>query len=209
MNAPRPPRAWTRQPCLRAHNLMRSKGAPTRCRRLLMWAAVPLLALAAGGCSPTPPPMASSGLRAEAVTTRTLGTTTPASPSRDLSADESVGGHTLTRHVGRSDVELGDRLRREPQISSASTYTDRAAAERAVGGAIAAADGRIRTWRARTGRRPNLVLDYADPSRQPLGRSLSRGERAPVSCYRAVVVLRWNERENRFYVLTSYPEAGR
>src|SRR5437660_1123632 len=59
-------------------------------------------------------------------------------PTRDLSIDEAKGGHTLARHVGRTDAELRDRLRRE-QISSASTYTDRAAAEHAVGAALAGA----------------------------------------------------------------------
>src|SRR5262245_3894317 len=54
----------------------------------------------------------------------------PAIPTRDLSLDESMGGHTLSRHVGKSDAELRDRLRREKQISAASTYTDRETAER-------------------------------------------------------------------------------
>src|SRR5689334_2318109 len=49
--------------------------------------------------------------------------------NHDLSADEAMGGHTLQRHVGRTDAELRARLDREPQISSASTYTDRATAE--------------------------------------------------------------------------------
>ena len=42
----------------------------------------------------------------------------------DLQADERLGGHTLARHVGRTDQELHERLRRDPQISAASTYTD-------------------------------------------------------------------------------------
>jgi hypothetical protein len=49
------------------------------------------------------------------------------SPRRDLSVDEDMGGHTLARHVGKTDAELRERLRREPNISTASTYTDRAA----------------------------------------------------------------------------------
>ena len=39
---------------------------------------------------------------------------------RDLSLDESMGGHTLARHVGKSDAELADRLSRERQVSAAS-----------------------------------------------------------------------------------------
>ena len=45
-------------------------------------------------------------------------------PRYDLEGDEVIGGHTIERHVGRTDRDLADRLRREPQISAASTYTD-------------------------------------------------------------------------------------
>ena len=128
---------------------------------------------------------------------------------RDLAVDESMGGHTLARHVGKSDAELAERLRRERQISAASTYTDRGTAERSVGAALADGGGKLTSWRNRSGRRPNLVLRYVEPSRKTIGRSLTRGRSTPVLCTRAVVVLRWNERDNRFYVLTSYPEADR
>ena len=132
-----------------------------------------------------------------------------AEPTHDLSLDESMGGHTLSRHVGKTDAELRERLRAEPQISAASTWTDRATAEHAVGAALSAGGRKLDAWRSRTGRRPNLVLDYRDRSGRPVGRSLARGQGDTVSCDRAVVVLRWDDRRDRFYVLTSYPEAGR
>jgi hypothetical protein len=129
-------------------------------------------------------------------------------PIRDLSVDESMGGHTLERHVGKTNGDLTERLRREPEISSASTYNDRHTAERSVGAALASAGSTLSDWQRRSGRRPNLVLHFADPA-MPVGRSLSRGRRAPVPCHRIVVVLRWDEPRDRFYVLTSYPEPGR
>jgi hypothetical protein len=129
--------------------------------------------------------------------------------TRDLSIDESKGGHTLARHVGKTDTELRDRLHREPQISSASTYTDRATAEQAVGAALATGGRTLETWENRTGRRPNLVLHYRNPKRQPVGRSLSRSQQVSMPSDRVLVVLRWDERSRNFYVLTSYPEAGR
>jgi hypothetical protein len=127
---------------------------------------------------------------------------------RDLSIDESMGGHTLARHVGRTDVELADRLRREPSISSASTYTDRNAAEQTVGSALASGGRKLAAWQSRSGRRPNLVLNYIN-RRKLIGRSLSRGQQTSVPCKHALIVLRWDERAGRFYVLTSYPEADR
>jgi hypothetical protein len=129
---------------------------------------------------------------------------------RNLAADEAMGGHTLARHVGKTDAELAARLRREPQISAASTYTDRTAAERGVGAALGTAGRQLSDWERRTGRRPNLVLHYrARAGTGPLGRSLARGQTRAVPAFSAIVVLRWDERTGRYYVLTSYPEAGR
>lgn len=126
----------------------------------------------------------------------------------DLDADERLGGHTLERHVGRSDSDLADRLRREPQISAASTYTDAATAKRVVGAAIARSRGRIQEWVGRGGgSRTNLVLNYMEPGGAAIGRSLSRRSRTSVPASRALVVLRWLPREQRWIVLTSYPEA--
>ena len=120
-----------------------------------------------------------------------------------------MGGHTLSRHVGRSDAELAQRLDRE-RISAASTYTDRAAAERAVAAALAVTGRKLSAWEQRSGRRPNLVLHYTDrDDRAPLGRSLFRHESASVPCDRALVVMRWDERRDRAYVLTSYPDCNR
>lgn len=120
-----------------------------------------------------------------------------------------MGGHTLARHVGRSDGQLAERLRHEPQISAASTWSDRETAERSVGAALAGADGKLRAWERRSGRRPNLVLHYRDRSGTPLGRSLARGAPSSVPCTQALVVLKWDDRRDRYFVLTAYPEADR
>ena len=126
----------------------------------------------------------------------------------DLSRDERLGGHTLARHVGRTDAQLIERLRLEPNISAASTYTDRAAAEATVARALRASASRVDGWLSRHGARPNLAVDYHGQMSEPIGRSIRRGSRTPVTCVDAVVVLRW-DRGRTFYVLTSYPEAAR
>jgi hypothetical protein len=129
------------------------------------------------------------------------------SSSHDLSVDEAMGGHTLARHVGRTDDELRERLRLERNISSASTYTDRAAAEAVVGSALSAAPRSFEAWRRRTGRRPNFVIRF--DAHHVIGRSLARGQRAATPCEDALVVVRWDDRRQQFYVLTSYPEDRR
>ncbi len=129
-------------------------------------------------------------------------------PRYDLARDEALGGHTLARHVGRSDADFKERLRRESNISAASTYSDRGTAERVVARALALNRARVDQWLARKGSRPNLALDYRGDAQESIGRSLSRRSSQPVVCPDAVVVLRWDGRRG-FFVLTSYPEARR
>ena len=128
-------------------------------------------------------------------------------PRRDLSVDESRGGHTLARHVGRTDSQLLERLAREPRILAASAYTDRATAELVVGLALERERNKLDAWRRRDGSRPNLVLHVDAPRGPPIGRVMHRGSRQSVPATYALVVLRWNEGLHQFYVLTSYPEA--
>ncbi len=124
---------------------------------------------------------------------------------RDLSQDESAGGHTLRKHVGRTDDQLRERLRHERNISAASTWTDRGTAERAVGTALEQNRNKIERWQSREGGHPNLVVDYEDDASHPIGRSLRRDADQPEPCAHATIVLRWVPPDS-YYVLTSYPE---
>jgi hypothetical protein len=121
--------------------------------------------------------------------------------------DEAMGGHTLARHVGRTDDELRQRLRRERDISSASTYTDRAAAEAVVGSALLSAPRSFDAWTRRKGRRPNFVIHF--DAHHVIGRSMARGQTESTPCEDALVVIRWDDRRQQVYVLTSYPEERR
>jgi hypothetical protein len=123
-------------------------------------------------------------------------------PSRDLGRDEQAGGHILRKHVGQSEEDLRRRLRREENITGASTYTDRTTAEHVVGAAIAQSQEQIRSWLSQD-RHPNLVLDY--DGIQAIGRTMNRGEVHSRPCTHALVVLKYAG-ANRYYVLTSYPE---
>jgi hypothetical protein len=127
----------------------------------------------------------------------------------NLAEDERRGGHTLARHVGRSDDELRERLRRERNISAASTYTDRETAERVVGETLQRERFQVQDWTRGSTRHVNLTLDYHGDRRTPIGRSLLRGQQSPVPCYDAVIVLKWDAARGDFYVLTTYPEARR
>jgi Bacterial CdiA-CT RNAse A domain len=122
----------------------------------------------------------------------------------DLGRDEQRGGHTLARHVGRTDEELRERLARERNISAASTWTDRETAETVVGQALSPERDRVESWMRRGFPRANLALHYN--AGRVIGRSLRRGDSQTVDCSSAVIVLRADGPDS-FYVLTTYPEA--
>lgn len=170
------------------------------------------LSVATGACGPatppagTPPPPIVAAQPTVPAEPRDVAASAPA-PRYDLAADEHRGGHTIERHVGRTDDQLRERLRREPNISAASTYDDLVVAEEVVARAFAESDYEVSRWQGRTGRRPNLVIERTET--RAIGRWLRRGQRAPAPCDRAIVVLRWDERDRSSYVLTSYPECGR
>jgi hypothetical protein len=165
-------------------------------------------ALAMSGLVSCQPPASTNGVSSArpSITARAeIGPTND--PVRDLSHDEAAGGHILRKHVGQTDEQLRERLQQERHITGASTYTDRATAEHAVGAAIAQSQGRIQRWLDGSGGHPNLVLDYH--SQDPIGRTINRGENQSRPCTHALVVLKYDLKyagPNSYYVLTSYPE---
>jgi hypothetical protein len=162
-----------------------------------------VLVLAAFGCQPARSESRSSVLAPEQ--SAQADSPTASGPVRDLSQDEAEGGHTLHKHMGRTDEELRERLRHEPRITAASTWADLETAERAVGIALQQNSNKIEHWLSRAGGHPNLVVDYNGDPTHPIGRSLRRGAAQPQPCSHAVIVLKWAG-PSRYYVLTSYPE---
>ena len=124
----------------------------------------------------------------------------------DLARDETRGGHTLDKHVGRSDEELRERLDRERNTSAASTWTNREVAEETVGQALRAEHHKIARWKERGYPRPNLALHF-DAGRV-IGRSMKHGNESSSPSTQAVIVLQADGPDS-FYVLTSYPEDRR
>ena len=123
-------------------------------------------------------------------------------PRRDLTLDERCGGHTVSRHVGKTNRELSERLKKEPGIAAASTYPDLTTAETVVSAALAKEQKRVAAWSAQRGARANLALRYTSENNKIIGRSWVRGRIAPNGCTDAVVVLRWDVQRGAFCVLT-------
>lgn len=127
----------------------------------------------------------------------------PAIPARyDLGADEERGGHTIERHVGKTERELLARLEREPDISAASSYFDLETAEVVVAAALKQKRDEVDRWSRGSGGRANLALRYGHD--EPVGITVERGARRARDVESVVVVLRWTGDD--WYVLTSYPD---
>jgi CDI toxin RNase A-like protein len=121
----------------------------------------------------------------------------------NLSRDEQRGGHTLDKHVGRTDDQLRERLDRERDISAASSWSDLNAAEETVAAALRANQAKIDRWNERGYPRTNLALHF--DAGHPIGRTMHHGEHTSEPCSGAVVVLK-ADRDGGFFVLTTYPE---
>ena len=100
-------------------------------------------------------------------------------PGGGLAAHEAAGGHTIARHVARTDAELAARLAAEPGINGASTFTDRAVAESAMADTIEANQAAVDAWLQGGGNQ----LVARQTLGETVGRSLPRG-RAAHSCRR-------------------------
>lgn len=128
------------------------------------------------------------------------------SPRRDLEIDERHHGHTLAKHVGKTDAELLQRLKNESDISSASTWNDRDTAERCVGEALAENAQKIQAWVKRGGDE-KLALDHTCSSPEAIGRSMRHGKSVSEPCHKARIVLAIDRKSGDYFVLTAYPEA--
>jgi hypothetical protein len=173
--------------------------------RWLLTACLIFVGVAASGCG-SGPAQVDSGHNDQASEAKPKARTDfqNAAGGYDLARDEEHGGHTLKKHVARTDEQLRERLEHERNISAASTWTDRETAETVVAEALAAEKARVDGWMRRGYPRANLALHYN--AGRVIGRSLRRGDSQTVACTSAVIVLR-ADGPDCFYVLTTYPEA--
>lgn len=63
-----------------------------------------------------------------------------------LQQQEGLGGHTIARHVGKTDRQLVERLIDAPRISAASTYPDLATATTNIQAALTANANTLNNW---------------------------------------------------------------
>lgn len=120
-----------------------------------------------------------------------------------LIAHENWGGHTITRHVGKSDADLSARLANDPNIDSASSFPTVDTASRAVANTVLNNQSTVTNWLS--GGVPKIVI--SSTSNINIGRVMQRGSTNPIPTNRVTVVLVRDSLSAKGYtVLTSYPD---
>jgi len=64
----------------------------------------------------------------------------------EAKAGSRIGGHTLEKHAGRTEAQLRERLRLEPNRKRVSSFTNLEQAERAISETVQTNATRIRAW---------------------------------------------------------------
>lgn len=85
----------------------------------------------------------------------------PASfPDKWLESQETAGGHTISRHVGKGEQWLVARLAKQPKIPAASGFTDLENARLGIRAALVEHRARINNWAASARRHKRRAWDY-------------------------------------------------
>ncbi|MEC1748906.1 ribonuclease YeeF family protein [Bacillus mojavensis] len=133
------------------------------------------------------------------------GDSTPLAPGGGLAAHEAKGGHLLEKHVGKTDEELIERLRIDPNphITASSTFKDRATAERIANSVLNDPKNikKIENW-IDDPKKPKLMLRYKGDG-EIIGRSVSRNSELVENVTNAKIILKKDNNGN--FILTGYP----
>jgi len=118
---------------------------------------------------------------------------------------ENIDGHTIRKHVGKTDEELANRFIEEPRIPSSSSYSDLRTAESAVGDTLVAKQVDIKEWMADS--TITSTLDLPHTVEYPVGRVLRPESTFSEPSSTVLVVLKKDPlARNGYRILTSYPD---
>ena len=127
----------------------------------------------------------------------------PSIPGGGLDFHEAAGGHTLERHVGKTEVQLAQRLEKEKRISAASSFTYRSVAEAAIAEAMSKNQSAIDSWMKSGSNR--YTIDYN--ANKTIGITLRRGASKATQTSRLRIVLqRSTKLPPGYFILTAYPQ---
>lgn len=122
-----------------------------------------------------------------------------------LAAEEAAGGHTIARHVGRTEAQLRARLAAEPRIRAATTFRTLSEAEKFVAEALRANQAAITAWSSAAALGETKAFAHA--AGQAVGFGVIRATGSVQQMTRLAVVIRKVQSNGKVYfVLTAYPK---
>ncbi len=119
-------------------------------------------------------------------------------------AGSRLGGHTISRHIGKSEAELRARLLAQPRIPAASTFTSLTIAEVVISKALAKHAAQIIAWSKTASRGSKLALDHV--AGRVVGQGVVRASGNLVKMKKLRIVLKYETYNNKpYYILTAFP----
>ncbi|MDX2167950.1 MAG: RNase A-like domain-containing protein [Deltaproteobacteria bacterium] len=117
--------------------------------------------------------------------------------------DDRWGGHTVERHVGKSDEELRARLARDSRLSTASAWDSAEIATQVIDATLKQHAGELLPWLARAPPGARKVIDHRGSTR--IGRAVRADDPrkvVPLSNARLVIEALG---QGRWRLITAYP----
>jgi hypothetical protein len=122
-----------------------------------------------------------------------------------LATEEAAGGHTIARHVGRTEAQLRARLVAQTGIPAASTFRTLAEAEEIVSAGLRANAVAIKNWASSAGVGARLALSY--DAAKTIGHGVIRATGNLQDMSKITIVLQKVASGKKiFFILTSYPK---
>lgn len=122
-----------------------------------------------------------------------------------LAEEEALGGHTIARHVGKTEAELRARVGGANATRAASTFRTLADAEGVVGEALRANKSATKQWAKMAAAGTKEIFTY--DARRVIGFGFARGAAGVQQTTKVMFVLKKVASANRIYfVLTAFPD---
>jgi hypothetical protein len=122
---------------------------------------------------------------------------------RDIQMQDAAGGHTIERHVGKSEAWLRKRLENDPDIGNfASSFHNEAIANRVQGRIVNRFQNQIQEY-LKSGQKRPLVIEV--DMREPVGILVERGKSGSITTTKATVVIARDQSKQGWHFATSYP----
>lgn len=123
----------------------------------------------------------------------------------EAAAGSKVGGHTIAKHVGRTEQELRARLLQEPRLRAASSFSSLDVAERALFRAMRANRAAIEAWARHAAVGARQPFTYI--AKEVVGHGIPRATGQLVQTRKVLFVLKAQHHNGKlYYILTAFPD---